>query len=238
MKRLVLIRHGESLWNAEGRVQGQQCAGLSVRGRQQADLVAAAVAASHPVARLVTSDLRRARETTEPLAGALGVEPEVDAGLRERTFGAWEGLLREDVARQDPTRWRRFQTGEDVVAEIGGESREDLASRSAERFRHLLTATPEGGITIAVAHGGTIWYGVHELLDLAPLSLGGVANASVAELVSWTGDGSANPDDSAGHDHRTVLERWNELAHLPATMRTSWRPRDDRRRVVPDAARA
>ena len=63
MRRLVLIRHGESVWNAEGRVQGQQCAGLSSLGRQQSQLVAAAVAASNPTARLVTSDLQRARET-------------------------------------------------------------------------------------------------------------------------------------------------------------------------------
>jgi glucosyl-3-phosphoglycerate phosphatase len=211
VRRLVLVRHGESIWNAEGRIQGQQCAGLSEVGHAQAKATGQALAESLPQARVVTSDLQRCQETAAPLLEGLGVEPTVDARLRERSFGSWEGRLRAEVAAEDAERVDRWRAGEDVIGEIGGETAAMLADRVGPVLRELLLATPDGGVTIAVTHGGPVWHGTHLLLGLAPGTLGTVDNASVTELMSW-------------HGQDVVLHRWNETAHLPVALRTGWVP--------------
>jgi broad specificity phosphatase PhoE len=211
VKRLVLLRHGESVWNAEARIQGQRCAGLSTTGHAQAAASAVALAATHPDARLVTSDLQRTRETVAPLADALAVDVAEDPRLRERSFGAWEGRLRGEVADEDAERWQRWLTGEDVVREVGGESADDLGERVEPVLRELLDDTPDDGVTIAVTHGGPVWHGTHRVLGVPVPTFGAVDNASVTELVAFDG--------------RVVLDRWNEVAHLPVELRTGWRPR-------------
>ena len=208
MRRLVLVRHGESIWNSEARIQGQACAGLSDIGHQQAAALGPALAAAHPAARLVVSDLQRCRETIAPLVAQVGREPEIDPALRERTFGSWEGRLRSEVAVTDAERWERFRSGEDVIREIGGESSEQLADRVEPVFRALLETTEEGGVTVAVTHGGPVWQGTHRLLGLTPPMLAGVDNTSVTELLLLD-------------DGRILLDRWNEVGHLGAHLRTT-----------------
>ena len=220
MRRLVLLRHGESAWNAEGRIQGQRCEGLSALGREQAQVAAVALAAAHPEASLVSSDLARCLETCEPLAERLRAEPIIDQRLRERSFGAWEGRLRAEVARDDAEHWARWLGGEDVVREVGGESAGELADRIEPVWRELLERTPDQGVTIAVTHGGPVWHGVHRLLGLRPGTLGGVSNASVTELIAW--EAGVGPGARAA---AVVLDRWNETGHLPVELRTDWRPR-------------
>lgn len=211
MKRLVLVRHGQSVWNAEGRVQGQQCAGLSEIGRAQARLTARALADAYPQARLLASDLLRTMETAGPLADALGREIVQDAGLRERSFGAWEGRSRADLTGGDGVQFERFLAGDDaVLEEVGGETSRQLQDRVTPLFRRLLETTPDDGVTIAVTHGGPVWHGAHRLLELPTWALGEVGNASVTELVLVD-------------DGRSILDRWNQLAHLPLELRTTWR---------------
>ncbi|MFA9446550.1 histidine phosphatase family protein [Egicoccus sp. AB-alg6-2] len=212
MRRLVLVRHGESNWNAASRIQGQQCAGLSDRGMTQARQVGGALANAYPTARVVVSDLRRCRQTAQPLLDALSIDPVVDPRLRERSFGDWEGRTRDEVERLDPARWRRWRDhDDDVLAEVGGEPDGVFLARVEPLLRELLAGTDEGGVTIAVTHGGPIWHGSHALLGLPVGTLGTVHNASVTELVAWQGP-------------RVVLERWNEVAHLPVELRVGWRP--------------
>lgn len=220
MRRLVLVRHGESRWNAEGRIQGQSCDGLSELGHRQAELVAAHLAATYPDARLVSSDLQRCVETAAPLATALGHDPVLDPALRERSFGSWERRLRTDVIAAEPRRWRRWLDGEDVVAEVGGESAQMLADRVAPVLQSLLKATDDDGVTIVVTHGGPVWHGTHRLLGLAPGTLGGVGNTSVTELVGYDG----TPTGVGVTPAPVVLDRWNELAHLGVALRTGWKP--------------
>ena len=208
MKRLVLVRHGESRWNAEARIQGQSCAGLSAVGHEQARLTAAALAATYPHAALVASDLQRTLETVGPLADELGVEVREDPGLRERAFGRWEGMLRSEVADADRARWSRWVEGEDVVPEVGGESASQLVDRVEPVLRGLLEKTELGQATIAVTHGGPVWHGVHRLLGVVPGTFGGVSNASVTELIAIDG--------------HLVIDRWNEVAHLPVQLRVGW----------------
>ncbi len=208
MKRLVLVRHGESVWNSEARIQGQACAGLSDVGHDQARAVCAALATAHPHARLVVSDLQRCRETIAPLIDELGRDPEVDASLRERSYGDWEGRLRSEIADTEPERWRRFADGDDVLPDVGGETREGFGDRVEETLRRLLSATSEGETTLAVTHGGPIWHGTHRVVGLTPPSLAGVDNTAVTELVA-VGDG------------RVLLDRWNEVGHLGTDLRTT-----------------
>jgi glucosyl-3-phosphoglycerate phosphatase len=211
VRRLVLVRHGESVWNAEGRIQGQRCAGLSEVGHAQAKTTGRALAEALPAATVVVSDLERCQQTAAPLLEELGVEPTVDARLRERSFGAWEGRLRSEVAEEDVARVVRWRAGEDVIGEIGGETARMLTERVGPTLRELLAGVPDGGVTIAVTHGGPVWHGTHLLLGLPLGTLGTVDNASVTELVSWHGDD-------------VVLHRWNETAHLPLELRTGWVP--------------
>jgi glucosyl-3-phosphoglycerate phosphatase len=211
VRRLLLVRHGESVWNAEARIQGQRCAGLSEVGHAQAKATGQALAEAYPGAPVVTSDLQRCQETAAPLVEALGVEPVLDPRLRERSFGSWEGRLRSEVAAADGERVQRWRAGEDVIGEVGGETAAMLSERVGPALRELLAATPDGGVTIVVTHGGPVWHGTHLLLDLPPGTLGAVDNASVTVLASWQG-------------HDVVLQRWNETAHLPLELRTGWTP--------------
>jgi glucosyl-3-phosphoglycerate phosphatase len=211
VRRLLLVRHGESIWNAEGRIQGQRCAGLSEVGHAQAKATGQALAEAYPDASVVASDLQRCQQTAAPLLEALAARPTVDARLRERSFGAWEGRLRSEVAIEDAARVERWRAGEDVIGEVGGETADMLADRVGPVLRELLAAVPDGGVTIAVTHGGPVWHGTHLLLGLPLGTLGTVDNASVTELASW-------------HGQDVVLQRWNETAHLPLELRTGWVP--------------
>jgi broad specificity phosphatase PhoE len=213
MRRLILVRHGLSWWNLEQRVQGHADIGLTERGHDQAKRVAHAIAAQWPTAQVISSDLERCRDTATPIARALGVQLQLDADLRERNFGTWEGLSRADLERDHRARFLRWKAGEDVLAEIGGESDVALRERTLRVFGALLhrpeapeqASVPDGEEPplVAVTHGGTIWHGLHALLGLAPRSLGFIDNTSVTELVS-----------AEVTDGRPTLMRFNDTGHL------------------------
>lgn len=167
--RVLLVRHGQSVWNAEGRWQGQLDPPLSDVGAEQAR---AAAAHLDGVVAVATSDLDRARRTAEILAEALGVGPAiVEPGLRERHAGEWQGLTRAEIeerypgslaARHWPVGWEDDRTvlARAVPALVG------LARLAAER----------GGPVVAVSHAGLIRAVERRLgVPLAPLpNLGGL----------------------------------------------------------------
>jgi len=208
LRRLVLVRHGESVWNVERRVQGHECRGLTADGHVQAERTAGLLAGWLGSAPVISSDLGRCVDTAAPISRALGVEAHVDGALRERHFGRWEGMTREDLEADDTDRYERWRAGEDVIAEVGGESDRVLRRRAAQAFASLLAAGDGADTVVAVTHGGTIWYGVHELLRIAGYRLGAVHNASVSELVLG-GRGPAGLDPAIPH-----LARFNETGHL------------------------
>lgn len=215
MRHLVLVRHGQSEWNVERRIQGQAGTGLSELGRRQAERTAAWLAESYPDAELWSSDLERCRQTVAPLERLLGTTPTFDEGLRERDFGDWSGLLLTEVERGYGELWARWRDGDDVVAEVGGESSPVLAARVTATLDRILDGLPEHGLAVVVTHGGPVWHGTHHLLSLPEGTLGGVANASITELVR-------------GADGVHRLSAWNQIAHLPPQMRSFLRPADGR----------
>lgn len=149
---LVLIRHAESVWNAEGRWQGQEDPPLSPRGCAQADLLAEALGGAG-VLRIVTSDLLRARATAAPIARALGLGAVADPRLRELDVGRWGGRTRLEIARGDAELLARFDSGDPEVRAGGGESRALLARRARTALRDIAAAGCPGRVAL-VTHLG------------------------------------------------------------------------------------
>lgn len=180
---VVLVRHGESAWNAEGRLQGQGGTGLSDLGRSQADATAAYLCARYPdVAAAVGSDQRRAVQTAAPWAAASGMAVVTDPRWREIDVGTWSGLTWAEVEQADPETLQAWRSGQDV-RRGGGETFAELRSRVWEVVQERRDA---GGTIIVFTHGGAIRLGVAEALGLPVMgehALGPVANCGVTELV-------------------------------------------------------
>jgi broad specificity phosphatase PhoE len=148
---ILLARHGETEWNAIGRLQGHTDVELNDNGRAQARVLATELAAAR-IADVWTSDLARARETGAIVAAQLGLAaPRVDADLRERRFGVFEGLTREECAARYPDAWRAWTSRTEHPP--GGESREDATARMARAIDRIRA---EARISLIVTHGGVM----------------------------------------------------------------------------------
>ncbi|MGI8667021.1 MAG: histidine phosphatase family protein, partial [Jatrophihabitans sp.] len=129
-RRIVILRHGRTAWNAARRYQGQEDPPLDELGQVQAIEAAALVAAMRPDL-VLTSDLSRARQTAQKLASLTGLELREDSRLRERHLGHWQGLTRDEVARRFPDEFADWLAGRDVTRR-GGETRAQVAARALE----------------------------------------------------------------------------------------------------------
>ena len=197
-RRVVLLRHGRTAWNAERRFQGQLDPPLDDVGRAQAHEVAPLIAALDPDL-IVSSDLRRAAETAAVVAEYVGLPVRLDPGLRERDLGHWQGLTRDEVRARYPDEFARWSAGLDVT-ERGGESREATADRAEAAFEAL----PAAGTVVLVTHGGTSLALASRLLGFTNglRTLGSLANCHWSELNR--NDSAAVPDGG---------ERWRLRAH-------------------------
>jgi probable phosphoglycerate mutase len=160
---LTLVRHGETPANVEGVWHGSIDSALTARGRRQARAVARHLAArGHPVAALYASPLLRARDTAAAIAAALGVEPAIEADLREYHLGSLEGTSYRELA----TAHRLFERMRDEpdFAPGGGESPREVASRFAAALR-AIAARHAGERVVVVAHGGALTLGLGLLVD-------------------------------------------------------------------------
>ena len=153
----ILIRHGESLSNREGRVQGQANVKLSDTGRQQAAAVAAwckSQSFQNQSCELWSSPLCRAQETAEVIGTAIGLPVQLEDKLVELNAGVFQGHLWDDLADRFPEAVARWRSG-DVDFQIpGGESRRHLAERGRHALK-LLSVRPVHSMII-VAHGGVL----------------------------------------------------------------------------------
>jgi broad specificity phosphatase PhoE len=173
MKRLLLVRHGESEWNAVRRLQGQADIALSPRGEEQARALATVVAQLAPD-RVISSDLRRARHTAELLGYA---EAPTDAGLREVDVGEWTGLPIDQIIAQDAEGYRAWRAGS--FAPPGGEVWQDFATRTLAATTNALATTNR---LLIVCHGGVIRALLQSLLGLPPKRIIPVGPGSVTIL--------------------------------------------------------
>jgi len=152
---LYIARHGETDWNVVGRWQGHTDVPLNENGRTQAFAIAGALR-GQTFAGVVASDLSRAHETARIVATELGLTiAYTDPDLRERHFGPFEGLTRDECAAYHPDEWRAWIL--DKVAPGGGESQEELSVRvqAAVGRAALHVATAEVP-ALLVSHGGSM----------------------------------------------------------------------------------
>lgn len=153
MARVLLLRHGQSTWNAESRWQGQADPPLSPEGERQAG-AAALLLADLGIAAVVSSPQQRALQTAEVVAEALGLGPvEIDADLRERHVGDWSGLTRADIDARWPGALDDWRAGQ-LHRPPGGEHHDDMAGRVLAALARL-AGRPEP-VVLAVTHGGVI----------------------------------------------------------------------------------
>jgi probable phosphoglycerate mutase len=160
--RLIISRHGQTVWNVQNRIQGQTDVDLDDTGRAQA-AVAAAVLAAGPADLLLSSDLRRARDTAGALAALTGLPVEVDTRFREREYGAWEGLTHEQISARWPKEFERWKSGA-PVPECGVEDVADVAKRVGAALLDAADRVGPAGTVVVVSHGGAARQGMGAVL--------------------------------------------------------------------------
>lgn len=209
MTKILLIRHGETAWNAVRRLQGHTDIPLSATGERQAEALAQALAAE-PLDAIISSDLGRALQTAKAVAAQHPHLPlHVDAGLRERGYGAFEGLLYTEIAERYPVEFAEWQARDvDAVMPAGG--------RAAESFRQFYQRCQDGiarwaeryprQSILVVAHGGVLECAYRAARGL---SIDGprdfqVKNASINRFTFGNGVLS--------------LDQWGEASHLSAAL--------------------
>lgn len=198
MRRVIVWRHGETGHNVGGIYQGQLDVHLSARGREQAAAAADALA-DRGAARLLASDLARASDTADALAGRTGLRVEHDERLREIHVGQWQGLPHTEVVARFPDVVAALDRGEDAVRGVTGERVEDVRLRTRAVFDELVARLGPDETAVVTTHGMASRALVADVVGLsyrqAWLSLVGLHNCHWAELV----------------EHRTGwrLESWN-----------------------------
>lgn len=181
--QLVLIRHAETEWNRDRRIQGHTDISLSALGHEQARRLGRRLGVE-PISAVYASDLARARETAEPLAAALGVPVRTTPLLREVGFGAWEGLTVSEVEAGWPDEYAAWRQDSIRCRPPHGERIEELQHRTLAAVAEIVSGHPGESVAV-VAHGGSVKSILCGLMGF-PLSVWRrlrVDNTSVSRLV-------------------------------------------------------
>ncbi|HYB81927.1 MAG TPA: glucosyl-3-phosphoglycerate phosphatase [Mycobacterium sp.] len=222
IRRLVMLRHGQTDFNLGSRMQGQLDTELSELGRVQAVAAAEVLGKLQPLL-IVSSDLRRAYDTAIKLGERTGLQVRADDRLRETHLGDWQGMTHAQIDAEAPgarLAWRQNATW----APHGGESRLDVAARSLPLVAELISGDHEWGDpnqpdrpVVLVAHGGLIAALSAALLEL-PIAnwpiLGGMGNASWVQLSGHSDDDGGGREGLARISWR--LDVWNASAQVSA----------------------
>jgi probable phosphoglycerate mutase len=206
---ILLIRHGETAWNAERRLQGHLDIPLNEEGERQARLLAGALA-HEPIDLLVSSDLGRARQTAQAVAALRGMPLQIEPGLRERCYGGFEGLLYSEIEQRFPAEFAAWQARDiDAILPDGkncGETFRQFYARATEAILGLARMHP--GRTLAlVAHGGVLEC-AYRMAGNLPLETPRDFKVYNASVNRFRVDGG-----------KLVLESWGEVSHLrPAVL--------------------
>ena len=166
VRRVVLLRHGRTEWNATGRFQGQLDAPLDVMGKAQAVAAAVAVGPMQPDA-IVSSDLSRCADTAAAVAAETGLDVVLDPRLREINLGEWQGLTRAEARERFPEEYAGWQAGDDR-RRGDGETYAEVGARATECVMEWLDRLGPGATLLAVTHGGTARATIGTMLSFDP----------------------------------------------------------------------
>ena len=200
---LLLIRHGESVANTEGRLQGQMDSPLTEQGREQADALARRLVRERwPVSSIYSSDLCRATDTAAILGAALQAPVLLDERLREYDVGVLAGLTRADIEQQYPELWRMSRQSPIWPAVPGEEGNEAFGQRITSVLDDIRSAHEDEQVIAVVSHGRTLGMMLMYLLgiDLGRRTPFRFGNASLTVL-------EVRP-------HANVLACLNDMCHL------------------------
>lgn len=204
--RLLLVRHGQSTWNREHRIQGQLDPPLSVEGRKQAERLGQRMAGRR-LAGFYSSDLKRAFETAQAIGTFTGSNAEPTAGLREIFLGEWEGLRTDELAERFPQAWASWTDEPDWDVVPGGEGATIFETRVAATLDAILERHQHGDVLV-VTHGGVIQAALHRVVGrpsrgLFPFK---IQNASISVIEKREG--------------RVIIGGVNDTSHLEPALVT------------------
>jgi probable phosphoglycerate mutase len=199
---LLLVRHGESTWNHEHRIQGQLDPPLSDEGRRQASQLGRRLA-GRTFSGFYSSDLRRAAETSSLVGGELGIEPTPMPELREIYLGLWEGLRTDELATRFPRVWASWSDEPDWDLVPGGEGSARFEARVDAAMDSIFERHETGDILV-VTHGGVIQVALHRVIGRPARGIFAfrIQNASVSVIERRSG--------------RLVVGGVNDIGHLEA----------------------
>jgi broad specificity phosphatase PhoE len=202
----LLVRHGQSTWNREHRIQGQLDPPLSEEGRRQAERVGLRLAGRR-FAGFYSSDLKRAFQTAQAIQAGTGLVPEPMPGLREIFLGEWEGLRTEELAERFPEAWASWNEEPDWDLVPGGEGAEPFETRVVAAVDSILERHHHGDVVV-VTHGGVIQIALHRVIGRASRGLFPfkIQNASISVIEK--------------RDHRLIIGGVNDTSHLEPALVT------------------
>jgi probable phosphoglycerate mutase len=198
--RFIVVRHGQTVWNTETRIQGQTDSDLTEEGLAQADAIGRRLARERFDA-IVASDLGRAMRTAQAIAVHCGLQVRPEPGLRERSFGQGEGLTYAEVDERWPGVFSRAANTDPDAAIPGGETRRRFHERIHAAFL-ALAREHAGRRVVAVTHGGVlaVLYRIAHDIPIAHAHKIAISNAAY-NAVAFDGDAWR-------------LEAWDDTAHL------------------------
>ncbi|MGA0571616.1 histidine phosphatase family protein [Variovorax sp. VNK109] len=198
--RLIVLRHGETAWNVDTRIQGHLDIPLNERGRWQAARTAQALI-DEPVRAVYASDLSRAHETAQAVARAFDLPVTTHLGLRERNFGTFQGRTFAEIEAELPEQAMRWRKRDPLFAPEGGESLIEFRRRVTDAA-HDIAARHPGELVVMVGHGGVldVLYRAATRQELQAPRTWELGNAAINRLL-WTPDG-------------LTLVGWADAAHL------------------------
>ena len=198
--KLIAIRHGETEWNVQSREMGQLDSALTIRGIQQAQAIAKRLS-RRQFEVLYCSDLGRAIQTAKAISSETGVEAVIDAGLRERNMGIFQGLTKAEMAEQFPLEYSEYRRVGHTFRIPQGESGEDRLARSVRVMTEIATRHVDKTV-VAITHGGFLTGFFEHVLGMPPGNGWRFRRQNAAYNCFEYQDGTWS------------LETWNETSHL------------------------
>jgi probable phosphoglycerate mutase len=198
--RILAIRHGETMWNVDTRIQGHLDIGLNDTGRWQAERLGLALS-GEPIAAIYASDLSRAHDTALAVSRSTGVPVRAEPGLRERCFGEFQGRTFAEIELELPEQAKRWRQRDPAFTPAGGESLLVLQARVLTTAARLAARHPGEQIAL-FGHGGVmdILYRAATRLDLQAARTWALGNTAINRLL-WSPEGFS-------------LVGWADVQHL------------------------